>query len=699
MKKHLLFFLLILSLGGGVVAQNDTIALKEVEIIDNQDELLSMPLNTIQPAAIDQTSVIDVGKILSNIPNISGIKKGGYGFDPVVRGFKYSQLNVILNGTAKIEGGCPNRMDPATTHVNANEVTNMTVYKGPYALKYGPAFGGVINISTWQPHFTSTFSTHLKGIVGLQSNGAGYNSDVTLEGAGKNVNFVITAGTKKYDDYQDGDGRWVKASLQQYHAAAGVGFKLSSKSVLDARADFSRGRNVDFPALSMDERQDNTSLYSVNYRIENVSDVVNAFHLSGWLSNVNHKMDNKNRPVSDTVVAVSSILAVDAGMRGAININMSSGQLESGFDYEHIFKDGQRVKSMIKQPGLPVKEESVWSDANIDNMGVYSQYRQTGNSLDWVVAGRVDFNRAISNPLVRMGMNDLPFYYEDSTASQYLNVSFSGGITWKLNDNNRLVFSIGRGVRSPDMTERFIILLPVGYDKYDYLGNPQLKPEINNEADIGLKHLSANRWYFDGNLFLSYVTHFIGSKKVPPSIARPQTKGVLGVKQFVNFDAVWLTGFEASLKSPEQNLWQLGINAAYTYGFNPLAPGYKIENGQVVDEYTLKNDPLPEIPPFETDLMFQYKFFHATLIPMIRWRVVAAQNAISQSYGEQESRAFQTVDVKINYLFSKNLSVWGGVNNLLNTTYYEHLNRNIIGSSQSLYEPGRNFFINFIFNF
>jgi iron complex outermembrane receptor protein len=54
------------------------------------------------------------------------------GIDPVVRGFKYSQLNVQLNGGLRIEGGCPNRMDPATAHVDMNDLENITILKGPF---------------------------------------------------------------------------------------------------------------------------------------------------------------------------------------------------------------------------------------------------------------------------------------------------------------------------------------------------------------------------------------------------------------------------------------------------------------------------------------------------------------------------------------------------------------------------------------
>ncbi|MEZ5195165.1 MAG: hypothetical protein R2764_01805 [Bacteroidales bacterium] len=46
------------------------------------------------------------------------------GIDPVVRGFKYSQLNVQVDNGLKIEGGCPNRMDPATAHVEIEDPIN-----------------------------------------------------------------------------------------------------------------------------------------------------------------------------------------------------------------------------------------------------------------------------------------------------------------------------------------------------------------------------------------------------------------------------------------------------------------------------------------------------------------------------------------------------------------------------------------------
>jgi iron complex outermembrane receptor protein len=680
-------------------SQGDTITLNEVEIRNFRNDNVPYLSDYLPQFKIEQAASSDIGNILRKLPNVSGIKKGATGIDPVVRGFKYSQLNVLIDGAVKIEGGCPNRMDPAAAHVDINDLLEINVLKGPYALKYGPSFGGVINLVTWRPIFYKKYQTHVNVFAGLQSNGGGYKSNIELYGGGNRFTYQIAAGTRKYDDYRDGNDRVVKASLRSYYAKANVGIRISENHILDAGVDGSFGRNIDFPALAMDEREDNTIIYKLNYFGSNIGNSVNFIRIRSWFSDVNHSMDNKNRPFSDTVVVVSVINAKDAGIRGAVNIDAGKGTLEAGFDYEHIYKDGNRMKTMIRQPGLPVKKEIIWSNAVINNLGLYTEYRITHNKTDWVATARLDFNKAGSDPMFRAGVGDKPVFENNDTKSSSINFSFNGGGTYHINEDNHFSFSMGRGVRSADISERFITLLPVGYDHYDYLGNPQLKPEVNYEVDINFEHISKHTCSLRPGVFFSYVTNFIGSQRVPPSVVRPQTKGVLGVKQFVNFNHVWLAGMEISWTSPKNRPWHIDLNIAYTYGVNPEATGYKIENGQVVDEYTIKNDALPEIPPFEFNGDFRYGFFKNKLIPMLSWRVVLAQKHISESYGEQESKAFQTVDFKLKYQFNTYLTVWGGVNNLFNTTYYEHLNRNIIGSSMPLYEPGRNFFVNLIIKF
>ena len=697
MIRIILIFIFLIVSFVPAYSQQDTLMLNEVEIVNFSIDHPAFELNKITPITIEQSPVMDVGDILRSVPNVSGIKKGVAGIDPVIRGFKYAQLNVMIDGSVKIEGGCPNRMDPTAAHVDVNDLLEIKIIKGPYALKYGPSFGGFINLVTWRPRFYKRWQFHGNGFIGLQSNGMGYKSKIEFFGGSKNFTYQVSAGTRKYEDYKDGSGRWVKASMNSYFAKANFGFRINKKHIIDAGIDGSLGRNIDFPALSMDEREDNTLIYKFNYHGNNISKNINAIRFNSWVSDVDHTMDNKNRPFSDTVVAVSFIHSMDAGARGSINLKMGNGVLESGFDLEYIYKNGNRVKSMIRQPELPVKDEIIWNNSFYNNVGLYGEYRLLHKQFDWVVSVRLDFNSAGSDPMLRIKTNNNPVYENSNTGSSFINISINGGFTWNLNTDNVLSLSLGRGVRSPDLTERFITLLPVGYDRYDYIGNPQLKPEANYEMDLNFEHTSKLTCSLKPSLFLSYVTNYIGSERVPPSVVRPQTKGVLGVKQFVNFDYVWLTGMKISWSSPKNRLWLVNLNVSYTYGVNPNAVGYNIENGHVTGEYPIKNDALPEIPPLELNGNFRYSLLNNQLVPVIHYRVVLPQNHISVSYGEQSSKFFQTMDIKLKYSFNSYFTIWGGINNLFNCTYYEHLNRNIIGSTLPLYEPGRNFFVNFVF--
>jgi len=117
----------------------------------------------------------------------------------------------------------------------------------------------------------------------------------------------------------------------------------------------------------------------------------------------------------------------------------------------------------------------------------------------------------------------------------------------------------------------------------------------------------------------------------------------------------------------------------------------------VIDDLELENDALTEIPPFESTVAVFYKFFKGKLVPKINVRMVASQKHVSLAAYEQETPGFTLAGFSINYNFNKYLAVSGGVNNIFDVAYYEHLNRNIIGSTYNLYEPGRSFYINLFF--
>ncbi|MES9847772.1 MAG: TonB-dependent receptor plug domain-containing protein, partial [Candidatus Thiodiazotropha sp.] len=78
----------------------------------------------------------DGGDFLRDINGVSGIRMGGHGIDPVIRGQSQNRLNIILDG-AYIHGGCPNRMDPPTAYSALESYDSVTVIKGSQTVIYG----------------------------------------------------------------------------------------------------------------------------------------------------------------------------------------------------------------------------------------------------------------------------------------------------------------------------------------------------------------------------------------------------------------------------------------------------------------------------------------------------------------------------------------------------------------------------------
>ena len=673
-----------------------TLSLSEVEIMGVADSRLPYSIAKISLKKIEESNLSDIGSIIAREPNIGGIKKGATGIDPVIRGFKYSQIVVQLNGGTRVEGGCPNRMDPTASHININDLSNIIIYKGPFALKYGANFGGLVNLETFKPKFYNNFENHVSVFIGGQTNHAGYKSGVRVFGGNSSISYSISANKNKFGNYNAGNGDVIKSSSDNYNLTAGVGFKFNKNHIIKLSADRSWGRNVDFVTLPMDERKDDTEIYEASYFGTNFNNSINFVKASIYHSNVNHEMDNKNRPFSDTVVAISQIHATNTGGRLALNLNIFNGKLEVGGNFEHIYKDGKRYKWLMLQPDLPNFNEDIWSNAKINNLGLIAEFQKVVGVFAWIISARADFNTATSSPMLRVKPNGNPVYENTDTESNYFNFSISGGTSWQLNTSNKINISFGKGTRSPDMIERFIILLPIGYDPYDYLGNPKLKPETNHELDFGYQFSNESFGDFSSSVFLSYVTQYISAVLVPPSQVKPQTKGVLGVKTFVNIDKAYLSGFEVTYNTPSKNKWQIRFNSAYTMGINPKAIAYVAECGNIIDEKIVKNDPLPEIPPFESNLWFSYSFFNRKLIPEINVRMVASQNLVSEAYNEEKTPGFTLLNFKINYSYSTQLQINFGVNNLLNIVYYEHLNRRIIGTNSPFLEPGRLFYTNLI---
>jgi len=697
MKNKIYYFIAFLLLASVVKAQNvsDTINLGSVEIKDSLIKRMPFVSTPITKEIMKTTLTRDVGDFMRSIPNVAGIRKGGGAIDPVVRGFKFSQLNVVMDGGMKIENGCPNRMDPVSSHVEVEELSRINVVKGPYLLNYGPALGGVINLQTEDPHPYSRFEIHGNAMFGYETNWDGAKEYFSLYGGNNKVYFRASGGYRKYGDYNsgkaDGETTTYNTSFTKYNYGAKAGWAINSKQNVMLAYSESHGRDVMFPALTMDEKSDETRMMSIDYSSRYLSEVIKSLDVKMYRTNVNHLMDNSNRETWQAKQMVADVDAINTGGKAILGMKIKNQNLSAGLDFENIYKDGVRNMTMLMMGTASTRKFNLWNKAVIQNAGLFAGYNSTYGKYAVDAAVRLDINKADSEDTLKLIKDGIEYFNE--TASQFVNLSANLGLTRNITDKLSISLAVARGTRSPNMLERYIKLLSVGYDNYDYLGSPQLKPETNNEADLTIRYSDAKLGSLYANGFYSYVKDYISAELLPSSVIKPATLGAPGVKQYVNIDIATFTGFELGYTSPQANKLGISLIAALTYGRIPEVTKYIIKDGQVTGDTVIKNDALPEIPPFETTLSINYRFLNGKLVPKISYRLAAAQHHISEAFYEPETPGFSILNFSIAYNITKNININAGANNIFDVSYYEHLNRKIVGSTEKLYEPGRAFFI------
>ena len=131
-----------------------------------EDTALADPAQREFPLADATGTAADGGAWLRSVTGVSGVRMGGHGIDPVIRGLAQTRINILLDG-AYVHGGCPNRMDPPTAYTDLDSYDAVTVLKGVQTLQYGAGGGaGTVLFTRETPRFLADES--LRGKAGLQ---------------------------------------------------------------------------------------------------------------------------------------------------------------------------------------------------------------------------------------------------------------------------------------------------------------------------------------------------------------------------------------------------------------------------------------------------------------------------------------------------------------------------------------------------
>lgn len=620
----------------------------------------------------------DAGSLLENVPSISSIRKSGsYGFDPVLRGFKYDQINLVLDGVQTASAACPNRMDPSASQIPVNMISQAEVLKGPHNLRYGNVFGGTINFKSTASQFKE--KTTPLGRIGTsyENNGNIFRTEGVAGVSGKTVDFRMFGAYSTGDDYTDGEGIEIPAQFNRLNWGGKLGLKLSDSQTLGLLVSNNVAKDVDFPALPMDLREDNTWLINASHSAVFYRKALSNWETSIYGTMVDHLMDNYDKVIDPRMVdAETNAETRNFGGRSELRFDFEDSHLYGGIDYRFESADGYRTREMLMGPMAgKVFNDNVWQDAQVQRTGIFGEWHLHQYGFQFVVSGRLDINSSKANNPA----DSFSAIYND-LESQIVHPSVSAGGTRLFNEKVSLGMFLGMATRSPGITERYINQFPVGLDPYEMLGNPDLKPEVNNQLDLVFQYQSTQTT-ISANIFTSVLRDFISSKireDLDPAMATSP-----GVRQFVNIKKALMTGFELSWAQTYTRFLSHDLSVSYTHGQN-----------QELDEA------LPEIPPLDFRYRLTGTFAKDRLQPEISFRYSAKQDRIAESYGETKTPDFTVVDAKVSWHVKRFLTTSAGVQNLFDTAYYEHLARSVRGAdARPIYSPGRSFYLTLTLSF
>jgi len=655
-------------------------------IVVKADPLYDVPHSSI---IIDEvkatTQPRTVSDLFKDIPGFGIQKRGAYAAEPILRAFRYEQLNIQYDGGLRITNACPNRMDPITTHIIPEEIGQIEVIKGPFSVRFGQNFGGVINLVSKS---VNDKEMGLSGTIesGYETNGNNFTGRGSLVQRGEFFDLELNGSYRNYGDYEDGNGTEVPSSFTTTEYSVKLGYNPSDNQRMRLTWRQSFARDIDHAGLPMDSPYDDSYMAGIDYKITNPAENITDITVKGFYSYVDHLMTNENRPSFAVSGSSSNVFATNYGGKAEVAFKPADKILVyTGLDGNFTSREGDRIRTIKIANGQPlpspvVKVDKIWQDAVLNDVGIFAEGKLLLSGTSTITMGlRSDFiNAAINDPEA-----DFEALYGGEIEDQS-EVNLGGNISYQYqNPYFRWNASLGRGIRTADMIERYINHFNVGIDPYEYVGNPYLDPEVNYQLELSGQFKNEN-YQFGASVFYSYLEDFI-SAIVDPNLPRKYMPNMEPkfAKRFINLEKAYQTGFEAFFNYYLTTHIILETDISYTYGQN--------------EDF---DEPLPQITPLTGHIGIKYDQQQYWI--NLKSRLADSQDRVAKSFGEEETPGFTTFDISGGFVPVKGLSIGAAVLNIFDKAYYEHLNFSYNGADMlngRIYEPGRNFTLYVTYNF
>ena len=580
------------------------------------------PKQPIQPVP-----ATDGADYLQSIVGFSSVNSGaGTNGDVTFRGMFGSRIKILTDGTENL-GACPSRMDSPTSYISPESYDRISVIKGPQTVQYANTGSAATVIFERNPEsFTEDKNYRGQASVLMGSYG---RLDHNVEAAlGDDKKYIrLNANRSVSDSYKDGDNNKVPSDWERWNTDIALGWTPDENTWLELTGG--RGdAEVVYAGRMMDGSEFDRESLGLRVEKKNITDVIKKIEAQVNYSFNDHVMDNYSLRAKPMMEMATNVTRKTLNARMAVTHEWDKLQFITGIDTqnnEHGIRKTDNQGSYLTKPVL--------TDMEFQSYGGFGELSYQLNDQNKLVTGvRVDQVEVDAVQTAQQRKETLP--------SGFIRLE-----NQHPHHDAKTYVGLGYVERMPDYWELFSPVKGNGSDNTF----KSIDTEKTLQLDLGYQHEhdAFSSW---ASAYAGLVQDFILTKYNANNKA--ETK---------NVDTT-IAGAEVGIGYQFTDALQADVSAMYAWGEN-----------------TTNNTPLPQISPLEGRLNLRYVQDKYTLGALLR--VVDGQSRISEregnivGYDVKESSGFGVLSLNGSYNLSKGVDVSVGVDNVLDKTYTEHLNK------------------------
>ena len=633
--------IVLLFWGINVNAQNTKMETDSTKSVELEEVIITAAVK--KKIETEMKMAVSVDEFLASSDNISFIKRGAYAWEPLLNNMSSERSTITIDGM-HVFGACTDKMDPITSYVESNNLASVDIKSGQEGGMHGSTIAGSIDLKR-----KNTAFTECKEWKGSYQTGFEFNNKqlFNLGNISYSSNKFVADGSisyRKAENYYDGNNDEVKPSqFKKFNTSLGLAYKTNPLSSLRVDAIFDMAKDVGYPALPMDLWLSRALITSVSYKRLFEQGLIRVWDTKIYFNAIEHYMDDTKRPENLVHMDMPG-WSTTYGLVSKVNLKKSNLSSEIQLNaYNNLSIAEMRMYPQDRSKRTMFAYSWPW---------VTTQYAglSMNNSLEITEKSQLNFGGSLGVNHNHSKYVDFNWIFHPGAPQEKTRILPSLNASYLMNISN-FNFSVGSGYghRAPSVSEGYGYYIYNSFDRYDYIGNPDLKNEISYEvnASAGFKE---ERLGIEAKVNYFHIQNYIIGKIL--SLGSPMNYQSVGVKGYTSLD--YATLFNFSINAKYDVLDHLHWKGTLTY-----ARGKDDKQGN-----------LPFIRPlsYQTSIQYHYRDFG------FQTSVNGDLDQINYSpeYGEDETPAYTVWNISADYTFFINnvrSTVQVGAENILNEHY------------------------------